>query len=130
MGKTVNQRLRRVDQRISNIDRRLGFLEGQLYFKPAGTTDWTIVDTFSHIDNGISPQNITTGEQISAHRFTVKVNRDWIDAHIGEYGAWGLQQSSTDPILYVEKESETVQDSDTFGTMTFRISQNISVPLN
>ncbi len=126
--KTVNQKLRKVDRRIARIDRRLGFLESRIYFKPFSTADWQEVQIFSFIDAGITPESVATGEKLSAHRFVIKVDRDWIEIHLLQEGQWAVQRSSASEWVECEKENEEYQDTDTYATITLRVSQEIVIP--
>ncbi|GAC1470884.1 MAG: hypothetical protein NVS2B14_14560 [Chamaesiphon sp.] len=127
MSKNINQKLRSVDNRIAGIDRRLGFLQGQVFFRPYSASTPTLVDIFDFKDQGITPMNITTGEQLSAHRYSVRVSRDWMDANAGISGRWYIQRSPSDPLLLCEKEDESTQDADTFSVIRLRVSQEVSI---
>ena len=126
MSKTVNQRLRAVDKRIAKIDRRLGFLEGRVFFQSYNDTVPAEVEILEFTDNGITPKDVATGEVLSTHRYTVRVNRDWIEAHSQEEGRWWIQRHDSDPMFLCEKESESYQDKDTFATINLRVSQEIT----
>lgn len=139
MPKTVAQKLRKVDHRISLIDRKLGFLSSRIYFNPNGLPDWEEVEIFKFQDLGVTPKNVATGEELSAHRFTVSVSKDWLESHAGLDGIWGVSRGDTGvkakaiplsipAIIECETESEGYQDSDTFGTVVLRVIQSISIP--
>lgn len=126
--KNVNEKLRRVDRRISKIDRRLGFLSPKVNFKPANSTDWVEVQIFAFTDAGVTPESTATGEKLSAHRFVVKVDRDWIEAYLLQDGRWAIARSPTSEWVECEKENEEYQDTDTYVTVTLRASQEIIIP--
>lgn len=139
MPKTVATRIRRVDRRVANISRKLGFLSSRAYFNPNGLPDWEEVGIFKFQDLGVTPKNVATGEELSAHRFTVAVSRDWLESHAGLDGIWGISRGDTgvkanviplsiSAIIECETESEEYQDNDTFGTVVLRVIQSISIP--
>jgi hypothetical protein len=134
---SVNRRLRRVDHLIAKIDRRLGFLESRVWFKPNGGDQWIEVEIFGFEDAGITPENTATGEQLSSHRFSIRVSRNWLEQHKNEDGVWGIErQLTTSPLsnmpewnfVEAETENETYQDNDTWTTITLRVTQTISIP--
>lgn len=127
--RNLNQKLRGVDQRLAKIDRKLGFLQGRLYFRVAPTDEWQEVPIFSLEDGGVTPKNVATGEEISARRYTAKINRDWFDANQGKLGFWAIRVRDGDTLLKVEKENERTANLDTFGVLEFRITQEIFVQM-
>lgn len=127
--RNLNQKLRDVDQRLAKIDRKLGYLQGRLYFRSAPTEEWEEVPSFSLEDGGVTPKNAATGEEISARRYTAKVNRDWLDANQGKLGFWAIRVRDGDTLLKVEKENERTANLDTFGVLEFRITQEIFVQM-
>ena len=127
--KTLNQKLRTVDQRLAKVDRKLGFLQGRLYFRSAPTDEWQEVPIFSLEDGGVTPKNAATGEEISARRYTAKVNRDWLDVSQGKLGFWAIRVRDGDTLLKVEKENERTADLDTFGVLEFRVTQEIAIKM-
>jgi hypothetical protein len=139
MPKTVAKRIRRVDRHIASIDRRLGFLASRAFFNPNGLPDWEEVEIFAFQDLGVTPKNVATGEELSAHRFTIQVSRDWLESHTGLDGIWGIsrEESGTkakanpllvETIVECESESEDYQDKDTYGTVVLRVIQSIFIP--
>ena len=127
--RNVNQKLRAVDQRLAKVDRKLGFLQGRLYFRSAPTDEWQEVPIFSLEDGGVTPKNVATGEELSARRYTAKVNRDWLDANQGKLGGWAIRVKDGDLLLKVEKENERVAAMDTFGVLDFRVTQEIFIQM-
>jgi len=124
---SVNTKLRKVGRKIASIDRRLGFLSTRLYFKPIAQ-DWLEVTAIGIIDNGTSAQNLKTGEEVYAHRYTVKIDRDWLDFYAGVEGQWSIApDGSLLNRLLCDLESQIINDKDTFGTLEFRVSQAVLV---
>ena len=121
----IPQRLRKIDSRIAGINRRLGFLESFVYFKPTGELEWLTIDINSFTDNGITPENLGTGEELSAHRFTITVNRDFIDEHQHTDGEWAVQRPTDLDKIPCNKESESYQEGETFATIELAVSQDI-----
>ncbi|MBW4660964.1 MAG: hypothetical protein KME15_19995 [Drouetiella hepatica Uher 2000/2452] len=121
----VNQRLRKVDDRLSRIDRRLGFLQTRLYFRPIGQ-DWIEVQINSAVDLGVTPRNLKSGEEVSAHRYSCQVNRRWLDLYSATEGGWAIAPDGINK-LDCELEGQSIKDADTFGTLDFRIAQAITV---
>lgn len=123
----LNARLRRVDLTLAQIDRRLGFLQGRAYFQALGATTFTEVLIFDFHDEGASAKKLETEESVYAHRFTIRVDRDWIEANQESDGAtWAVSRDEGVTLIPCEKESEVFQDGDTFATMTLRISQALN----
>lgn len=122
----VNKRLRKVDRRIAQTNRRLGFLVARLYFQPMDG-GWEEVSIFNAVDLGTSSQNRKTGEEVFAHRYQFTVDRDWLDTHTSIAGVWAIAPDGTTK-LRATIEDQTVKESDTSGTLMFRIDQSIVLP--
>lgn len=130
MTNTVNHKLRKVDTRIAQIDRRLGFLQTRLYFREIDSADWEEVAILSATDMGITPKNMKTGEEITAHRYSCTVNRNWLDDHVDQTGFWAIAPDGVEANkIRCELESQRVEDKSTKGTLDFRLSQTIEIPL-
>jgi hypothetical protein len=125
----VNHKLRKVDTRISRIDRKLGFLQTRLYFQPMDG-GWEEVPILQATDLGSTPKNFKTGEEVYAHRYTVRVGRNWLDARTGITGDWAIAPDGIEANKQrCELENQSVKDNSTFGTLDFRIAQTVNVNL-
>lgn len=125
----VNKRLRQIDTRTARISRRLGFLQTRLYFQPVNGS-WGEVPILQAVDGGMTPKNLKTGEEISAHRYSVQVGRDWLDANAAISGIWAIAPDGIEANkMLCELEGASVKDTDTFGSLDFRIAQTIAVDL-
>lgn len=125
MGKTVNQKLRKVGDKIAKVNRKLGFLSSRLYFLPAGQTTPAEVPLWVCQDQGLTPAPWDTGEQPISHRYSCQVNRNWWEANKAIRGRYRLDRGDGvqhDLIL----ENQTVNETDTYATLDFKIS--VSVP--
>lgn len=120
----ISKRLRKVDERVAGITRNIGMLKSRVYFKPYGATEWVEALITSFKDNGVTPKNLQTGEEVSAHRFTVKIGLNWIDTYYGQDGEWAVTRND-DTKISCDKESETSQDNETTAVVVLRISQQV-----
>lgn len=131
MGKTVNQRLRRVGDRLAKIDRRLGFLEARFYWRSSGTNEffqpyeWQEIPSWNVSNNGFGATDggdqVFIGEQ-KERSFSVKVNKDWFEAHRGnelkyEYGFRFADDDALKPCSFL---NHSANDDDTFSTISFQ----------
>ena len=120
----ISKRLRAVDERVAGITRNIGMLRSRVYFRAYGATAWVEVLITSFQDNGVTPKNLQTGEEVSAHRFTIKVGLNWIDTYSGQDGEWAVTRNN-DIKISCDKESETSQDNETTAIVVLRVSQQI-----
>ena len=131
MPKTVNQRLRRVGDRLAKIDRRLGFLEARFYWRSSGTNEffqpyeWQEIPSWNVSNNGFGATDggdqVFIGEQ-KERSFSVKVNKDWFEAHRGnelkyEYGFRFADDDALKPCSFL---NHSANDDDTFSTISFQ----------
>lgn len=124
---SINKKLRSIDQRVAQIDRRLGFLEGRVFFKEVGAIAPIEVNIFGFSDSGITPKSLATGEELAAHRYSIKVNRNWTETYTNKSGYWFIQRSNEDPLIPCDKENEEFQDNETYATIALRVTQEISI---
>ena len=128
---TVNERLRRVGDRLSKIDRRLGFLEARFYWRSSGTNEfyqpyeWQELPLWSASNSGFGATDggdrVFIGEQ-KERSFSVKVNKDWFEAHRGNElrYEYGFKFSDTDELKPCSFLNHSVNDTDTFSTISFQ----------
>lgn len=129
MPANVNRKIRAVDRKLSGISRKLGYLQTRVFFRPIGGS-WEEVTIFDAVDQGSTPKNLRTGEEVFAHRYAVQVDRDWLESHINIDGAWAIApDGNADNKLLCELENQTTRDSETHGTIDLRVSQPIAVQL-
>ena len=131
MGKTVNQRLRRVGDRLAKIDRRLGYLVGRFYWRQSGVDVnniqyvWAELPTWEVKDNGFSGDDAdgqSFGSESKEKQFTVKINKDWWEANRGSElrYEYGFRLRDGDNLLPCALTGESSSDGDTFSTISFR----------
>lgn len=122
----LRKRLGSIKRRITAIDRRLNMLESRVYFRASGSSTWNEVEIFDFSDSGAGTKKLETGEEVSGHRFTVRVDRDWLATYQGQVGEWAVTRTDGDPQIICEKESETFQDHDPDATVVLRVQQEIT----
>jgi hypothetical protein len=131
MGKTVNQRLRRVGDRLAKIGRRLGFLEARFYWRRSGVDgllqpyEWQEIPSWEVSNSGFGSTDggdqVFIGEQ-KERSFSVKVNKDWFEAHRGNELSYeyGFKFSTDDALKPCTFLNHSANDADTFSTISFQ----------
>jgi hypothetical protein len=131
MGKTVNQRLRRVGDRLAKIGRRLGFLEARFYWRRSGVDgllqpyEWQEIPSWEVSNSGFGATDggdqVFIGEQ-KERSFSVKVNKDWFESHRGDElkYEYGFKFADTDDIKPCSFLNHSANDADTFSTISFQ----------
>ena len=129
MTKTVLQKLTAIDERLSQkVGReKIGSLIGRLFFTP-NEGDQEEVTIFEFNDLGVVTAPWAGEAELAAHRYEVRISRDWWDENGGLQGKYEIQNSDLDEALVpVVVENQVVDDKQTYVSVTLKVTQEVEI---